>query len=89
MSRSPTDIIEVEFGEDTAYSPPPGADRWSAFRRTDLMPAMSEAGYANPNITHGGQPPTWTLMGGWDIAADHYLPVPEFTGNFEGLENRL
>ena len=86
MSRTPTDIIEVEFGEDAAYSPPPGADRWSAFRRTDLMPAMSEAGYANPNITHGGQPPTWTLMGGWDIAADHYLPVPEFTGNFEGLE---
>ena len=83
MRRTPTDIIEVEFGEDTAYSPPPGADRWSAFRRTDLMPAMSEAGFPNPNITHGGEPPTWTIMGGWDIAADQYLPLPKFTGSLE------
>ena len=51
MSRTPTEIIEVEYGEDTRYSPPPGADRWTAFRRTDIMGAMSEAGLANPNIT--------------------------------------
>ena len=81
MSRTPTDIIEVEFGEDTRYTPPPGADRWTAFRRTDIMPAMSLSGLANPNITHGGEPPTWAVMGGWDIAADQYLPLPEFTGS--------
>ena len=81
MSRTPTDIIEVEFGEDTRYTPPPGADRWTAFRRTDIMGAMSEAGLANPNITYGGEPPTWAIMGGWNIAADQYIPVPGFTGS--------
>ena len=81
MTRTPTDIIEVEFGEDTRYSPPPGADRWTAFRRTDIMPAMSEAGLANPNITYGGEPPTWAIMGGWNIAADQYIPLPKFTGS--------
>ena len=81
MTRTPTDIIEVEFGEDTRYSPPPGADRWTAFRRTDIMPAMSGAGLANPNITYGGEPPTWAVMGGWDIAADQYILLPEFTGS--------
>ena len=76
MSRTPTEIIEVEFGEDTRYSPPPGADRWTAFRRTDIMPAMSEA--ANPNVTYGGEPPTWTVIGGWDIAGGQYLPPSKF-----------
>ena len=80
MTSTPVDIIEVDFGEDTRYSPPPGADRWSAFRRTDIMPAMSEAGFANPNITYGGEPPAWAIMGGWDIAADQYIPLPQFTG---------
>ena len=89
MTRTPTDIIEVEFGEDTRYSPPPGADRWSAFRRTDLMPPMSETGFANQNITYGGQPPTWTIMGGWDIAADQFLPPSEFTGSLEALQTGL
>ena len=81
MSRTPTDIIEVEFGEDVRYSPPPGADRWTAFRRTDIMAAMSETGFANPNITYGGEPPTWAVMGGWNIAADQYIPIPAFTGS--------
>ena len=58
----PTEIIEVEYGDagkkvkgrkrhiltDTRYSPPPGADRWTAFRRTDIMGAMSEAGLVKP-----------------------------------------
>ena len=91
MSRTPTEIVEVEFGEDTRYSPPPGADRWTAFRRTDIMPAMSEAGFANANITYGGEPPTWAIMGGFDIAADQFIPLPEFTGSIEapstGLEH--
>ena len=81
MSRTPTDIIEVEFGEDTRYSPPPGADRWTAFRRTDIMPGMGLSGVANPNITYGGEPPTWAVMGGWDIAADQYIPLPGLTGS--------
>ena len=81
MSRTPIDVIEVEFGEDTRYSPPPGADRWTAFRRTDIMAAMSETGFANPNITYGGEPPTWAVMGGWNIAADQYIPIPAFTGS--------
>ena len=81
MSRTPTDIIEVEFGEDTRYSPPPGADRWTAFRRTDIMPGMGLSGDANPRITYGGEPPTWAVMGGWDIAADQYIPLPGFTGS--------
>ena len=81
MTRTPTDIIEVEFGEDTRYSPPPGADRWTAFRRTDIMGAMSEAGFANPNITYGGEPPTWAVMGGWNILTDAFIPLPEFTGS--------
>ena len=79
MSRTPTEIIEVEYGEDTRYSPPPGADRWTAFRRTDIMGAMSEAGFANPNITYGGEPPTWAVMGGWNILTDAFIPLPEFT----------
>ena len=82
-NRLPLDVIEVEFGEDTRYSPPPGADRWTAFRRTDIMPAMSLSGLANANVTHGGQPPTWAVIGGWDITADRYIPLPEFAGTLE------
>ena len=48
MSRTPTDIIEVEFGEDTRYSPPPGADRWTAFRRTDIMGHDERLGRRKP-----------------------------------------
>ena len=81
MSRTPTEIIDVEYGEDTRYSPPPGAERWTAFRRTDIMGAMSEAGYANQNITYGGEPPTWAVMGGWNIQTDAFIPPPEFTGS--------
>ena len=81
MSRIPLDVIEIEYGEDARYSPPTGADRWTAFRRTDIMPAMSEAGFANPNITYGGEPPTWAIMGGFDIAVGQYIPLPEFTGS--------
>ena len=81
MTRTPTEIVEVEFGEDTRYAPPTGADRWTAFRRTDTMPAMSEAGFGNPTITYGGEPPTWAVMGGWNIATDQFIPLPEFTGS--------
>ena len=81
MTRTLIDIVEVDFGEDVRYSPPPGADRWSAFRRTDIMPAMSEAGFPNPSITYGGEPPTWAIMGGWNILTDAFIPLPEFTGS--------
>ena len=81
MNRTPTEIIDVEYGEDTRYSPPPGAERWTAFRRTDIMGAMSETGFANSGITYGGEPPTWAVMGGWNILTDAFIPVPEFTGS--------
>ena len=45
------------------------------------MSAMSETGFSNPNITYGGEPPTWAVMGGWNIAADQYIPIPAFTGS--------
>ena len=83
MSRIPIEVIEVDFGEDFRYSPPPGADRWSAFRRSSIMAAMSPSGFANANITYGGAPPTWIIIGGWNIAADEFLPLPEFTGCLE------
>ena len=83
MSRIPIEVIEVDFGEDFRYSPPPGADRWSAFRRSSIMAAMSPSGFANADITYGGAPPTWIIIGGWNIAADEFLPLPEFTGSLE------
>ena len=76
---TPLEVVELDFGEDAVYSPPPGADRWSAFRHSSIMPTMGEGGYGNANITYGGSPPQWTLIGGWDIAADEYIPLPEFT----------
>ena len=79
MSRTPTEIVELDFGEDANYSPPPGADRWSAFRHSSIMPSMAEGGHGDGNITYGGSPPQWTLIGGWNIAADEYIPLPEFT----------
>ena len=91
MIRTPIEVVEIELGEDATYTPPDGADRWTAFRRTDIMGAMSESGFANPNITYGGEPPTWAVMGGWDIATDQYLPVPDFAGSITapatGFEN--
>ena len=83
MSRIPIEIVEVDFGEDVTYSPPAGADRWTAFRRTDTMPAMSPSGLANAGITYGGMVPQWTVIGGWDITADAYIPLPEFSGILE------
>ena len=79
----PIEVVELDFGEDANYSPPPGADRWSAFRHSNIMPTMGEGGYGNANITYGGSPPQWTLIGGWDIAADEYIPLPEFTPPLE------
>ena len=83
MTRIPLEVIELEFGEDANYSPPPGVDRWSAFRRSNIIPAMSPSGLANAGITYGAQPPTWEIIGGWDITLDEFLPLPEFTGPLE------
>ena len=80
MSQIPLEVIELEFGEDASYSPPPGADRWSAFRRTDLMPPLDNEPSANMNITHGGAPPQWAIIGGYDITADEFLPPLETAG---------
>ena len=80
MSRIPLEVIELEFGEDASYSPPAEADRWSAFGRTDLMPPMDNEPSADMNITHGGAPPQWAIIGGYDIAADEFLPPSETRG---------
>ena len=87
MSRAPLDYADIEFGEDAAYSPPSGADRWSAFRRSDLMAPM-DTDFGNPGITHGGPPPEWVIFGGWNVTTDSYIPparklkadVPGFEG---------
>ena len=94
MNRTPLEVVEIEFGEDATYAPPAGADRWTAFRRTDLMPAMGLGltVEANAQITHGGAPPTWAAIGGWNILTDAFLPPSEAVGvprapspGFEGL----
>ena len=94
MSRIPIDVHEIEFGEDATYAPPAGADRWTAFRRTDLMPAMGLglSSEANPQVTHGGAPPTWAAIGGWNILTDAFIPPSEAAGvpkapspGFDGL----
>ena len=76
MSRLPIDVIEIEFGEDARYSPPPGADRWSAFSRTDILSSLNDEARGSPLITHGGHPPQWAIIGGWDITADAFIPPP-------------
>ena len=48
MSRLPLDVIEIEFGEDARYSPPPGADRWSAFSRTDILSSLNDEAQGIP-----------------------------------------
>ena len=94
MSRTPLDVFEIEFGEDATYAPPAGADRWTAFLRTDLMPAMGVgfSSEANPQVTHGGAPPTWAAIGGWNISTDAFIApsmdagVPKAPSpGFEGL----
>ena len=80
MTRIPLDVIELEYGEDARYSPPAGADRWSAFGRTDLMPPLNNEPSGNRNITHGGTPPQWAMIGTWNITADEFIPPSETAG---------
>ena len=80
MSRTPLEVVELEFGEDANYSPPPGATRWSAFGRSALMPPLNDEPSGNPLISHGGTPPQWAMIGTWDIAADIYIPPSETAG---------
>ena len=91
MSRIPLDVIEVEFGEDTRYSPPTGAERWSAFSRTDILSALNDEPGGNPLITHGGHPPQWAIIGGWNVTADAFIPPPSTSGqpraNVTGFED--
>ncbi|MCE2492747.1 MAG: hypothetical protein J4F40_09085 [Alphaproteobacteria bacterium] len=74
MSRAPVYRHEVEYGEAIAYSPPTGATKWLAWRKTDLQSTFGDhdAGYA----VYGGEPPTWTEIGGYDITGDEVI---EFT----------
>ncbi len=74
MSRAPVYRHEVEYGEAIAYSPPTGATKWLAWRKTDLQSTFgnADAGYA----VYGGEPPTWTEIGGYDITGDEVI---EFT----------
>ena len=92
MSRIPIDVIEIEFGEDANYSPPTGAERWSAFSRTDILSALNDnEPRGNPLITHGGHPPQWAIIGGWDVTADAFIPPPSTAGqpraNVTGFED--
>ena len=80
QNRIPLEVIEVEFGEDASYSPPPGADRWSAFGRTPLMSPLNDEPTGNIHITHGGTPPQWAIIGTWDITADTYIAPSETAG---------
>ena len=90
MNRTPTEIIDVEYGEDTRYSPPPGADRWSAFSRTDILSSLNDEARGSHLITHGGHPPQWAIAGSWDIAAGVFIPPPSTTesprANVSGFE---
>ena len=73
MSRIPLDVIEIEFGEDSNYTPPAGADRWSAFSRTGILSALNDEPKADPLITHGGHP-----RNGRSSAAGTSPPTPSF-----------
>ena len=66
MTRAPVDRVFVEYGEDATYSPPAGADRFTAWRRTEIMPPF---GHGEAETSYGGLPPQWTMFGGYDIAA--------------------
>ena len=81
MNRLPLDVIEIEFGEDAGYSPPPGADRWSAFSRTDILSSLNDEARGSPLITHGGCAPQWAIIGGWDITANTFIPPPSTAGS--------
>ncbi len=91
MSRIPLGVIEIEFGEDANYSPPTGADRWSAFSRTDLLSVLNDEPMGSPLITHGGHPPQWAIIGGWNVTADAFIPPPSTDGqpraNVTGFED--
>ena len=91
MNRIPLDVIEIEYGEDARYSPPTGADRWSAFSRTDILSSLNDEARGSPLITHGGHPPQWAIIGGWDITGGVYLQPPSTTdsprGNVTGFED--
>ena len=80
MSRVPLDVIEIEFGEDANYSPPTGADRWSAFRRSAILSTLNDESTGNPLITHGGHPPQWAIIGGWNVTTDAFMPPPSTAG---------
>ena len=34
----------------------------------------------SPLITHGGHPPQWAIIGGWNVTADAFIPPPSTDG---------
>ena len=79
------------MGKTRAIRRPPGADRWSAFSRTDILSSLNDEARGSPLITHGGHPPQWAIIGGWDITGGVYLQPPSTTdsprGNVTGFED--
>ena len=78
MNRTP---IESGRNRVSARTPPtrrpPGADRWTAFRRTDLMPAMGlrPDGYASQRATSrmAARRRRGPSIGGWNILTDAFI----------------
>ena len=70
MMRTPLTRVLIDYGEDATYEPPAGADRFTAWRRSEIMPPFIEP---NAVTTYGGLPPQWTMFGGYDIAADEVI----------------
>ncbi len=70
MMRTPLTRILIDYGEDATYEPPAGADRFTAWRRTEIMPPF---GHGEPETSYGGLPPQWAMFGGYDIAADEII----------------
>ena len=67
-TRAPVNRIYVEFGEDVTWTPPDGATKYLAWRRTDIMPPFElSTEHVSGPTTYGGDPPRWTEFGGYDI----------------------
>ena len=70
MMRTPLTRVLIDYGEDATYEPPAGADRFTAWRRSEIMPPFIDA---QAETSYGGLPPQWVTFGGYDIAADEII----------------
>ena len=85
MTRATVYRHEIDYGEDATWTPPAGAVKWLAWRKTALQSVMGDEpspGYSQ----YGGDAPAWKEIGGYDIAGDAVIEAKDsVASDFESI----